>query len=785
MGVPGLWQLLEPSRRVVDLEQFRGKRMAIDMNIWLHQALKSRVSTSGNINYHLAILFRRICKLLFYGIRPVFVFDGAVPTLKKTTMAARHSTRQALQEKSLQARNRLLKRLFHRLAESAIKSKNPSVDLTAEFVRRFNNTEAMRKAEQDAEMFGSKSAIEVHASSGPTLTTLELEEEQKAAFELARDFLDNCPPADGFFDFESEAYTSLPIPAQLQVIRILQDRLTSAYDGSPESSQSGEAFSTAQVNKLIMRRDLTRRKVVLQQMLNEKMVSAVVPKELVEDGDIDVTARRIASQDKGHTILLRRRSSKELKDEIRERLQSLIETPIKEAGSDDDDDDTSPTKPPQTKIEEPSDFDAEFADFKPIKLKSDSELPPAPDVHVGDVCFEPVKSESDDLCVVDDVNSNVAVERDSSVCSDLEEVVTKASRNAPVENIDVVETEAVKTTGLFDSAVQDPGEHIQEPDLSEPVVDVPVAPQASESEESDADDFEDVGPISQEPRFASATSSASESDEFISIALPSTQVFLDDSPDEDQFEFDDDFLRAEADKFERQAQDTSTSCLNEAQRLVTLFGLPIVQSPEEAEAQCCSLQASGLVDVVASDDSDVWLFGATCVCRHLFGGSGKKKDHGNAYLYSLKDIYERLGLDRAQFLRIALLCGSDYTRGIPKVGPVTALEILAEFASSADAVERADPADDCARKHRDRLVLQPLVEFRNAIDAAKSTHEAKKSAPRRGISKWRNLQIPVGFPSETVVEGYLYPRVESLTSADFRWDVPNLSALVKYPFEVG
>ncbi len=29
MGVPGLWQLLEPSRRVVDLEQFRGKRMAI------------------------------------------------------------------------------------------------------------------------------------------------------------------------------------------------------------------------------------------------------------------------------------------------------------------------------------------------------------------------------------------------------------------------------------------------------------------------------------------------------------------------------------------------------------------------------------------------------------------------------------------------------------------------------------------------------------------------------------------------------------------------------------
>lgn len=97
MGVKGLWQILEPSRRRVDLENFRGKRVAIgrselssayfrfpDMNIWLYQALKAKAK--GGRNLHLAILFRRICKLLFFGIRPVFVFDGAVPALKKATM---------------------------------------------------------------------------------------------------------------------------------------------------------------------------------------------------------------------------------------------------------------------------------------------------------------------------------------------------------------------------------------------------------------------------------------------------------------------------------------------------------------------------------------------------------------------------------------------------------------------------------------------------------------------------------------------------------------------------
>jgi DNA excision repair protein ERCC-5 len=37
-------------------------------------------------NAHLVLLFQRICKLLYYGIKPIFVFDGGVPELKKKTM---------------------------------------------------------------------------------------------------------------------------------------------------------------------------------------------------------------------------------------------------------------------------------------------------------------------------------------------------------------------------------------------------------------------------------------------------------------------------------------------------------------------------------------------------------------------------------------------------------------------------------------------------------------------------------------------------------------------------
>jgi DNA excision repair protein ERCC-5 len=43
----------------------------------------------GNIhNAHIAGLFNRICKLLYFRIKPVFVFDGEAPLLKKMTIVS-------------------------------------------------------------------------------------------------------------------------------------------------------------------------------------------------------------------------------------------------------------------------------------------------------------------------------------------------------------------------------------------------------------------------------------------------------------------------------------------------------------------------------------------------------------------------------------------------------------------------------------------------------------------------------------------------------------------------
>ena len=39
-------------------------------------------------NAHLMGLFQRLCKLLYFRIKPVFVFDGAFPELKKETIVS-------------------------------------------------------------------------------------------------------------------------------------------------------------------------------------------------------------------------------------------------------------------------------------------------------------------------------------------------------------------------------------------------------------------------------------------------------------------------------------------------------------------------------------------------------------------------------------------------------------------------------------------------------------------------------------------------------------------------
>ncbi|CAI8612318.1 unnamed protein product [Vicia faba] len=110
MGVHGLWELLSPVGRRVSVETLAGKTLAIDASIWMVQFIKAMRDEKGEMvrNAHLLGFFRRICKLLFLRTKPVFVFDGGTPALKRRTVIARRRQRDVSQAKVRKTAEKLL-----------------------------------------------------------------------------------------------------------------------------------------------------------------------------------------------------------------------------------------------------------------------------------------------------------------------------------------------------------------------------------------------------------------------------------------------------------------------------------------------------------------------------------------------------------------------------------------------------------------------------------------------------------------------------------------------------
>lgn len=81
-----------------------------DASIWMVQFMKAMRDEKGEMvrSAHILGFFRRICKLLFLRTKPVFVFDGATPALKRRTVAARRRHRENAQAKIRKTAEKLL-----------------------------------------------------------------------------------------------------------------------------------------------------------------------------------------------------------------------------------------------------------------------------------------------------------------------------------------------------------------------------------------------------------------------------------------------------------------------------------------------------------------------------------------------------------------------------------------------------------------------------------------------------------------------------------------------------
>lgn len=71
---------------------------------------------------------KRICKLLYFGVKPVFVFDGATPSLKKKTLMMRRKLRHKAQINYGKAAEKLLHNIVRETLIKQIQSKKRGSD---------------------------------------------------------------------------------------------------------------------------------------------------------------------------------------------------------------------------------------------------------------------------------------------------------------------------------------------------------------------------------------------------------------------------------------------------------------------------------------------------------------------------------------------------------------------------------------------------------------------------------------------------------------------------------
>lgn len=215
-------------------------------------------------------------------------------------------------------------------------------------------------------------------------------------------------------------------------------------------------------------------------------------------------------------------------------------------------------------------------------------------------------------------------------------------------------------------------------------------------------------------------------------------------------------LRHQNRQQQRDADAVNQEMVQECQELLQLFGIPYITAPTEAEAQCAALMHLGLVEGIVTDDSDCFLFGGTLIYKNMFNQAKWVE------CYDAKDLEREFNLDRGKFIRLAQLLGSDYTEGLAGVGPVSAMELLAEF-DGPDGLERFRQWWKRVQQGQD------------------NSEEDQGSAFRRKFKKrlMAKLFLSDSFPDANVQRAYENPEVDMDPSA-FEWGEPQLDGLRQY-----
>ncbi|XP_050491430.1 flap endonuclease 1 [Bombus huntii] len=171
-------------------------------------------------------------------------------------------------------------------------------------------------------------------------------------------------------------------------------------------------------------------------------------------------------------------------------------------------------------------------------------------------------------------------------------------------------------------------------------------------------------------------------------------------------------------KFNRRLVKVTKEHAEEAKQLLQLMGIPYIDAPCEAEAQCAALVKAGKVFATATEDMDALTFGCNVLLRRLTFSEARKMP---VQEFHFDKVLEDLGLNHDEFIDLCIMLGCDYTSSIKGVGPKRAIELIKTHRSLEKIIENLDTKkfsipEDWNYKEARLLFQEPEVTDPETID---------------------------------------------------------------------
>lgn len=704
MGVDGLWELLATTAtKQPSLETLSNQVVAVDTSLWLVQFIKAMRDKDGNVrkNAHLEGMLSRICKLLYYNIKPVFVFDGAAPEIKRKTIARRRRQRDLASENVQRMAEKLLllRMKFDTLEDmkKALKKQTLVEDLRADGIGHFESEfdwdnvqeDLIEKPDASVPFVGDLDEIDEEALAAlPFSEQYEIMEQGKLQMrqEWRREYIEA--------QSDMNEYSSLQLRNYLKASEVNQ-RIDKIRNSHAEDAMEKVGDGEFALKSIVSMPDT---KFVLQKRQLEDIPKGI-KKFKIENTGFDLSMSQIAKEwdcedcDAVNIGVLKKCQRCGQMRNALSRDDVLREDGMKASASAA----TSGAKSVGVKG-----LSFLFSD------EEEEEEQVYPEEDEIEIQVSPVEQKEE---IVDTFDAEMKVE---------EEVIDSSDDAWSEGSVEFEQKEELKET-------TEPVE-VKEQSLSKPT-EKHIPPTETTL---NAEQLTEIS--NSRKNFYKIAKSASPQDVYSQTPLSSETI--DNLQKESLASME--RIRSEQSKQRRNADHVTDTMSEQVFELLDLCGIPYIVAPAEAEAQCAFLNEKGLVQAILTNDSDVFLFGAQTVYRNVFDQSKSIEK------YTSNRIASNLALDRTRLILLAMLLGSDYTEGVNGIGIVNALEVLSAF-SDFEGLE----------EFREWVFTGP------GVDSSKhESNEVKTEFKRKHDTVRRNWGVSRHFPSRRVYKAYTSPSID-------------------------